>query len=133
VHGVGGDAVGRPAAGRLDGEQDVGGLGLAVGEPRVVGAIAEVDVLEDDRRAEVTARAEGDDPGPAAVSRTASVTSAPAEASARAVSTPIPDEPPVTIARWPCRSIPATTSAAVASKPNGVVMRSRVVMTTTVV
>jgi hypothetical protein len=36
---------------------------------------------------------------PAAVRRTARVTSAPAEARARAVSTPIPDEPPVTIAR----------------------------------
>ena len=59
---------------------------------------------------------------PAPVSRTASVTSAPAPASARAVSTPIPDEPPVTIARLPPRSMPAITSAAVESKPNGVVM-----------
>ena len=60
---------------------------------------------------------------PASVSRTASVTSAPAPASARAVSTPIPDAPPVTIARFPERSIPATTSAAVESNPNGVVIR----------
>jgi hypothetical protein len=57
---------------------------------------------------------------PASVSRTASVTSAPALASARAVSTPIPDEPPVTIARAPQRSIPAITSAAVDSNPNRV-------------
>ena len=41
-------------------------------------------------------------------------------ASARAVSTPIPEPPPVTIARLPPRSIPATTSAAVESKPYGV-------------
>ena len=32
VDGVGGDAVGGPAARRLDGEQDVGGLGLPVGQ-----------------------------------------------------------------------------------------------------
>jgi hypothetical protein len=56
----------------------------------------------------------------ASVSRTASVTSAPALASARAVSTPIPDEPPVTIVRFPERSIPAITSVAVDSNPNGV-------------
>jgi hypothetical protein len=35
---------------------------------------------------------------------------------------PIPDEPPVTIARLPPRSMPAMTSAAVESKPNGVVI-----------
>ena len=50
---------------------------------------------------------------PAAVSRTASVTSAPAPASARAVSMPMPEAPPVTIARLPVRSTPSTTSAAV--------------------
>jgi hypothetical protein len=38
---------------------------------------------------------------PASVLRTASVTAAPALASASAVSTPIPDEAPVTIACWP--------------------------------
>ena len=59
---------------------------------------------------------------PASVSRTARVTSAPAPASARAVSTPMPDAPPVTIARRPVRSTPATTSAAVDSKPKGVVI-----------
>ena len=32
---------------------------------------------------------------------------------ARAVSVPIPDEPPVTIARWPERSMASITSAAV--------------------
>ena len=60
---------------------------------------------------------------PASVSRTAIVTSAPASASARAVSMPIPDAPPVTIMRLPVRSMPSTTSAAVDSAPNGVVMR----------
>jgi hypothetical protein len=35
----------------------------------------------------------------------------------------MPDEPPVTIARLPDRSMPASTSAAVESKPNGVVIR----------
>src|SRR3954463_6250655 len=61
---------------------------------------------------------------PYVVLRTARVTDAPAAASARAVSTPIPDEAPVTIAVLPVRSTPATTSAAVDSGPNGVVMRS---------
>jgi hypothetical protein len=46
---------------------------------------------------------------PAVVSLTARVTSAPAPANARTVSTPIPDAPPVTIARIPVRSMPATT------------------------
>lgn len=58
---------------------------------------------------------------PAARSRTASVTSAPAPASARTVSMPMPDAPPVTTTRRPVRSTPATTSAAVDSKRNGVV------------
>jgi len=60
---------------------------------------------------------------PASAFRTASVTSAPAAASARAVSTPIPDEPPVTIARLPVKSTPLTTSVAVDSEPKGVVIR----------
>jgi hypothetical protein len=59
---------------------------------------------------------------PAAVRRTARVTSAPVEARARAVSTPIPDEPPVTIARRPERSMPSITSSAVEEKSNGVRM-----------
>jgi len=54
--------------------------------------------------------------------------SASALASARAVSAPRPDEPPVTIARRPDRSTPAMTSAAVDSAPNGVVMRSAMMM-----
>src|SRR5580704_11797399 len=65
---------------------------------------------------------------PASASRTASVTSAPTLASARAVSIPMPDAPPVTIARRPVRSIPAMTSAAVDCAPNGVVMRSMVLL-----
>jgi len=65
---------------------------------------------------------------PAARSRTARVTSAFALASARAVSAPRPDEPPVTTARRPDRSTPAMTSAAVDSAPNGVVMRSGMMM-----
>jgi hypothetical protein len=55
--------------------------------------------------------------------RTASVTAAPADASVRAVSMPIPEAPPVTRARFPTRSTPRTTSAAVVANPNGVVMR----------
>src|SRR5258708_4230039 len=57
---------------------------------------------------------------PASVLRRAIVTSAPAPASARAVSIPMPDEPPVTIARLPDRSMPSITSAAVESNPNAV-------------
>src|SRR3954447_10353611 len=61
---------------------------------------------------------------PASVLRTAPVTAAPAPASARAVSTPIPDDAPVTMARLPDRSTPSITSAAVDEKPNGVVIRA---------
>jgi chromate reductase len=43
---------------------------------------------------------------------------------ARAVSTPMPEAAPVTIARLPARPMPSITSAAVESKPNGVEMRS---------
>ena len=59
---------------------------------------------------------------PASVSRTARVTSAPALANARAVSIPMPDEAPVTIARLPERSMPSITSAAVESNPKSVVI-----------
>ena len=52
---------------------------------------------------------------PSSVLLTARVTAAPAPARARAVSMPIPDAPPVTMARFPPRSIPSTTSAAVVS------------------
>jgi hypothetical protein len=41
----------------------------------------------------------------------------------------MPDEAPVTIARLPERSMPAMTSAAVESNPDGVLMRLFVVMT----
>src|SRR5262249_15758651 len=61
---------------------------------------------------------------PASVLRTASVTAAPAPASARAVSTPIPEDAPVMTARLPDRSTPATTSAAVDEKPKGVLIKS---------
>jgi hypothetical protein len=65
---------------------------------------------------------------PASVSHTASVTSAPAPARARAVSIPMPEDPPVTTARLPDRSMPSITSPAVESNPNGVVIRSAVVI-----
>jgi len=67
---------------------------------------------------------------PASVLRTASVTSAPAPASVRAVSIPMPDEAPVTIARLSLKSTPAMTSAAVESKSNGVLIRGAVVVST---
>src|SRR5580704_1781505 len=63
-----------------------------------------------------------------ALSRTARVTPAPAPASSRAVSTPMPDAAPVTIARLPDRSTAAATSAAVDSKLNGVVMSCAVLI-----
>ncbi len=44
--------------------------------------------------------------------RTGRMTRAPADASARAVSIPMPEEPPVTMAVLPFRSIPLTTSPA---------------------
>src|ERR1700749_210738 len=55
--------------------------------------------------------------GPAPTLRTARVTSAPADASARAVSTPILELAPVTMARRPCRSTLLTISAAVVVGP----------------
>jgi hypothetical protein len=60
VDGVGRDAVVGPAAGRLDREEHDGRLGLAVRQG-VVRAVREVDVLEDDGRAQVAARADRDD------------------------------------------------------------------------
>ncbi len=60
---------------------------------------------------------------PASGLRTARVTSAPAPARARAVSTPMPEAAPVTTARRPVRSTPAITSAAVDCALNGVVKR----------
>jgi len=54
--------------------------------------------------------------------RTASVTSAPALASTRAVSMPMPEEAPVTIARRPRKSTPAITSSAAEPNRKGVVI-----------
>jgi len=54
-----------------------------------------------------------------AVVREAAQVSAPATASALAVSTPIPDEAPVTIPRLPVRSTPGMTSFAVEVAPKG--------------
>jgi len=53
--------------------------------------------------------------------RTASVTSAPVDARARAVSTPMPELAPVTTTRLPARSTPSITSEAVLSRLNSVV------------
>jgi hypothetical protein len=61
--GVDGDAVRRPSLGRLDREEDVRRLGLPVGQPGLVRALAEVDVLEDNGRAAVGAGADRDDAG----------------------------------------------------------------------
>ncbi len=55
-------------------EQDVGRLGLAVGEARVVRAVAEVQVVEDHGRDEVRGRADGDDPCVAGVGERAAQT-----------------------------------------------------------
>jgi hypothetical protein len=55
---------------------------------------------------------------PLARSRPATTTRAPAVASARAVSYPRPEAPPVTTASLPVRSWSATTSSAVVSWPN---------------
>ena len=116
-----GGAAGRQRhhAGVVD--QDVQRAVPGGGERGDGGQVGEVEAADARRRA--VDRMSAATRSPAAVSRTASVTSAPAPASARAVSTPMPDEPPVTIARLPVRSMPAMTSAAVESKPNGVVIR----------
>ena len=58
---VGAHAGGREPTVELDGEEGVRGLRLPVGEPLLVGATIEMDVLEDDRREPVTARAERHD------------------------------------------------------------------------
>src|SRR5215218_315477 len=59
---IGGDAVIGPASRRLDGEQHIGGLRLPVRTERVVVAEGEVDVVEDDRRSQVSTGADRDDP-----------------------------------------------------------------------
>lgn len=69
---------------------------------------------------------------PASVLRTARVTSAPAALSARAVSMPMPEEAPVTIARMPLRSTPWSTSSAVLAAVNRVEMSPSVVTDATV-
>src|SRR5882757_8789241 len=60
----------------------------------------------------------------AAGRRTASVTAAPTALSAFAVSRPMPEAPPVTVARFPLRSTPSITSAAVELNPKFVVICS---------
>ena len=57
---------------------------------------------------------------PAAVStsRAGTTTIAPASRNARTVGTPMPDAPPVTIAVFPAKSMPAMTSSAVEAAPN---------------
>src|SRR5258708_35651413 len=60
----------------------------------------------------------------AAGRRTASVTAAPAALSAFAVSRQMPEAPPVTMARFPLRSTPSITAAAVELHPKFVVIRS---------
>ena len=62
VHRVGRDPVISPAPRGLDGEQDVGRLGLSVGEQRVVPARGEVQIVEDHGRKVVSRRAERHDP-----------------------------------------------------------------------
>ena len=49
LQGVGGDAVVGPAPGRRHREKHVGGLRLCVSVPRLVGAVEEMDVVEDHR------------------------------------------------------------------------------------
>src|SRR5260370_26634196 len=58
-------------------------------------------------------------PAAACGRRTARAPSAPAEARARAVSMPMPELAPVTMARLPDRSTPSITSDAVEWRPNG--------------
>src|SRR5258707_10862543 len=60
----------------------------------------------------------------AAGRRTASVTAAPTALSAFAVSRPMPEAPPVTVARFPLRSTPSITSAPVELNPKFVVICS---------
>ena len=63
VQGVGLDPVTAPVPGSGHGEQHVRGLGLDVGQRRVVRAAAEVDVVEDDRGVQVGPGADRDHPG----------------------------------------------------------------------
>ncbi len=63
IQGVDGDAVGCPALGCLDREEDVGCLGLGVGRPGLVGLVSEVGVVEADGAVDVADGAEYDDAG----------------------------------------------------------------------
>ena len=55
----------RQRARGADCEEHVRGLGLAIGQPRIVGSEGEVEIVEDHRREHVAAGADGDDPGAA--------------------------------------------------------------------
>src|ERR1700730_6827434 len=61
VERVGGDPVAGPAGGCADREEHVCGLGLPVGQQPVVGTEGELEVVEDDGRGQVPARADNDD------------------------------------------------------------------------
>jgi hypothetical protein len=63
MHGVDGDAVRAPEPVRLDGEQNDGGLRLAVGGVPVELTTLVVDVVELDRRLQTRVRADCDAPG----------------------------------------------------------------------
>jgi lactate 2-monooxygenase len=65
VQGVDLDPVTAPVPGSGHGEQHVRGLGLSVGQCRVIRAVAEVDVVEDDRGVQMGPGADRDNPGAA--------------------------------------------------------------------
>src|SRR3954468_22372619 len=100
----------------------------SIGSPMAVNASAQALTLASDARSHTTtsmprlacaARAT------CAFSRSRAVpiTAAPWAAAARAVSSPSPDETPVTRTRLPERSMPASTSSVVACEPNEAVIR----------
>ena len=76
----------------------------------VLGTIRSIALISTSSPAKVSAAA--------STLRAGTTTIAPAARNARTVGTPMPDAPPVTIAVFPVRSMPATTSSAVEAGPN---------------
>ena len=65
VHRVGRDPITRPATRHLHGEQDIRGLGLRIGESRVIGVRREMHIIENHRRKQVCPGTDGHDSGAA--------------------------------------------------------------------
>ena len=106
-------------------DQQIDRPGDPVGERRHRVELAQVERAPPGARRSRRARGRGRPPRPPSASRTPSTTSAPASARPRAVSTPMPDDAPVSTASRPRRSADRAISSAVVSYPNGLIASRR--------